>query len=164
MTLDNDRMAGRVPRCAAWTAVVSLAMMLAGCGGKSPASGPVYAVKGKVTLADGKPLAGVNVVFLGPVLAGAPTQSDGSFTIKSGDKDGLPEGDYSVRLEVLETKGSTKRAVLPFPGKYLDEDSSDLKAKVTAAGPNDFDFKLTKDDAATRRPGGQGSGPAKVRD
>jgi hypothetical protein len=152
------------PRCAAGMTAVCLAAWLAGCGGPSAASGPFYPVKGKVTLPDGKPLAGVKVVFRGPVVAGAATESDGSFTIKSGDKDGLPEGDYSVRLEVLETKGSVKKAVLPFPGKYLDEDSSGLKAKVTAAGPNDFDFKLTKDDAATGRPGGQGRGPAKVHD
>jgi hypothetical protein len=157
-------MACPVPRQAAGTTVVSLAVMLAGCGGRSPASGPFYPVKGKVTLPDGKPPTGVRVVFSGPVVAGAPIESDGSFTIKSGDKDGLPEGDYSVRLEVLETKGSTKKPVLSFPGKYLDEDASDLKAKVTAAGPNDFDFKLTKDDAATGRPRGQGSGPPKVRD
>jgi hypothetical protein len=151
-------------RCAAWMTAACLAALLAGCGGPSGASGPVYPVKGKVTLPDGKPLDGVNVVFLGPAVARAATESDGSFTVKSGDKDGLPEGDYSVRLEVLETKGSIKKATLPFPGKYLDEDSSDLKAKVTAAGPNDFEFKLTKDDAAAGRAGGQGRGPAKVHD
>jgi Carboxypeptidase regulatory-like domain len=157
-------MAGPVARPAAWTLAVCLAAVVAGCGGPSAASGPFYPVKGKVTLSDGKPLAGVSVVFLGPVVARAATESDGSFTVKSGDKDGLPEGDYSVRLEVLDTKGSVKKAVLPFPGKYLDEDSSDLKAKVTAAGPNDLDFKLTKNDAATGRPGGQGRGAAKDND
>ncbi len=36
---------------------------------------------------------------------------------------------------------------MPFPGKYLDEDSSDLTAKVTAAGPNDFEFKLNNEKA-----------------
>ncbi len=44
----------------------------------------------------------------------------------------------------MESKGSTKKSTVPFPGKYLDEDSSDLTAKVTPAGPNDFDLKLTK--------------------
>jgi hypothetical protein len=159
-------MARLAPRCAAWALVASLAALLAGCGGRSPASGPFYPAKGKVTLPDGKPLGGVRVVFLGPVVSIVTTESDGTFTVKSGDKDGLPEGEYTIRLEVGDSssKGKIKNARPPFPGKYLDEDLSDLKVKVTAAGPNDFDLKLTKDDGARDGARSTGRGPAKVRD
>jgi hypothetical protein len=156
-------MARPAPRRAAWVMMATLAALAGGCGGNSPVSGPFYPVKGKLTLPDGKPLGGVRVIFSGPVSSATATESDGTFTVK-GDKDGLPAGDYSVRLEVVESKGTAKRPVLPFPGKYLDEDSSDLKAKVTAAGPNDFDFKLTKDNGVGDRPQRTGSAPAKVRD
>jgi hypothetical protein len=157
-------MAGPVARPAAWALAVCLAAFLAGCGGQTPGSGPVYPVKGKITLPDGKPLSGVRVVFMGPVTSGATTEGDGSFTVKE-PKDGLPEGDYSIRLEIVETKVSGKKTSLPpFPGKYLDEDTSELKAKVTAAGPNDFDFKLTKGEGAAETKRGTGSGSSKVRD
>jgi hypothetical protein len=144
-----------------WAIAVALAAVLAGCGGKSPVSGTFYPVKGKVTLPDGKPLSGVRAVFSGPVTStSTTTESDGRFAFK-GEKEGLPEGDYQVRLEVAEAKGATKKPTLPFPSRYLDEGASGLTAKVTAAGPNDFDFKLTKGDAdesSTRGARGQGRG------
>jgi hypothetical protein len=89
------------------------------------------------------------VVFAGPVTGSATTESDGTFAFK-GDNAGLPAGEYKVRLEVAEAKGSPKRPALPFPSKYLDEDTSDLTAVVKSDGPNDFDFKLTKGDAQGR--------------
>jgi Carboxypeptidase regulatory-like domain len=143
-----------------WTMAAALAALLAGCSDPSNPlrSASFYPVKGKVTLPDGKPLPGVKVVFSGPATSGATTESDGTFAFKD-DKGGLPAGDYKVRLEVVESKGATKKSTVPFPGKYLDEDSSDLKAKVTAAGPNDFDFKLTKDDPAAGRGGAGGHRP-----
>jgi hypothetical protein len=52
-------------------------------------------------------------------------------------------------------------ATLRFSSRYLDEDCSGLKAKVTADGPNDFDFKLTKDDPSTDRSRGPGAGRVK---
>ncbi len=130
---------------AAWLLAASLAAVAAGCGeGRSASSGKFHPVSGKVTLPDGKPLAGANVVFLGPYSATAHTEADGTFHVK-GEKEGLPEGEYQVRLEVGGTKSSARKASLPFPSRYLDEDASGLKASVTPAGPNDFDFKLAKD-------------------
>jgi hypothetical protein len=43
------------------------------------------------------------------------------------------------------------------------EDLSGLTAKVTADGPNDFDYKLTNDSAGTDRSRGSGDGRGKVR-
>jgi hypothetical protein len=126
--------------------LVALAVATAGCGGGvSMSTKPFYPVKGKVTLPDGKPLAGVDVVFSGPYLAIARTESDGTFAVK-GEKEGLPEGEYKVRLEGSGSKSAAKRATLPFPSRYSDEDTTDLTAKVTAAGPNEFNFPLTKDE------------------
>ena len=142
----------------AWAVGIALTALLTGCSDQSNPLGSAsfYPVKGKVTLPDGKPLAAVKVVFTGPATSTATTGSDGTFTVK-GTKDGLPEGDYKVRLEVLEAKGTTKKPALPFPGKYLDEDSSDLTAKVTPAGPNDFDFKLNNDKPpAAKQPASRG--------
>jgi hypothetical protein len=131
---------------------------LAGCSdpGNPLRSASFYPVKGKVTLPDGKPLPGVKVVFSGPATSGATTESDGTFAFKD-DKGGLPAGDYKVRLEVVESKGATKKSTTPFPGKYLDEDLSDLTAKVTPAGPNDFDFKLNNEQnpEIAKSPGGR---------
>jgi hypothetical protein len=122
---------------------MTLIVSLAGC---SDPSNPLrtasfHPVKGKITLPDGKPLASVQVVFSGPATSTVTTEDDGTFAFK-GDQDGLPEGDYKVRLEAPQTRGAAKRPTLPFAGKYLDEDSSGLTAKVTAAGPNDFHLKL----------------------
>jgi hypothetical protein len=136
-------------RWSAGALIVASAAALVGCGGGRPNVGATYPVKGKVTLPDGKPPPKVNVVFSGPVTASATTESDGTFAFK-GDNAGLPAGDYKVRLEVAESKGSTKRPVLPFPGKYLDEDTSGLSASVKPEGPNDFDFKLSKDEAKVK--------------
>jgi hypothetical protein len=66
----------------------------------------------------------------------------GTFTFK-GDKDGMPAGDYKVRLEIDEAMGTAKHPILPFPAKYSDEDSSGLTATVKPEESNNFDLKLT---------------------
>ena len=87
----------------------------------------------------------MKVVFSGPVTGGATTESDGTFAFK-GDNAGLPAGEYKVRLEILESKGTLKKA-----GSSRSRTStwtrmrSGLTASVKPDGPNDFDFKLTKD-------------------
>jgi Carboxypeptidase regulatory-like domain len=143
-----DQRNGRLRRSAG-VLIVAIAAATAGCGDGRPNVGPTYPVKGKVTLPDGKAPPKVNVVFAGPVTSSATTESDGTFAFR-GDKAGLPAGDYKVRLEVAESKGSPKRPVLPFPGKYLDEDASGLSASVKPDGPNDFDFTLSKDEAKVK--------------
>lgn len=151
-------------RRSAWALATALAAALAGCGGEGiPKVGTLYPVKGKVTLPDGKPLPEVKVIFSGPVTNNAVTGSDGTFAF-AGDSAGLPAGDYKVYLEVVKPKGSLKRPVDTFPQKYADEDTSDLKATVKAEGPNDFDFKLTKGEAAVQEGPRSGGAPARVKD
>ena len=151
-------------RRSAWALSTALAALVAGCGGeKIPNVGSLYPVKGKVTLPDGKPLPNVKVLFSGPVTSNANTESDGTFALKD-EGTGLPAGDYKVSLQVAESKGAPKRPTLPFPPRYLDEDTSDLAATVKAEGPNDFDFKLTKGDGKLPEVPRSGKGPAKVKD
>jgi hypothetical protein len=139
---------GRLLRSSRALVVVVAAACLVGCGEGNPKVGTTYPVKGKVTLPDGKPLPKARVVFTGPVTNSAVTESDGAFALP--ESSGLPAGDYKVHLEITEAKGSAKKAVLPFPGRYSDEDASGLTATVKPDGPNDFDFKLTQGEAKAK--------------
>ena len=157
------RLMRSVPGVMAGVLTVCLAAVAVGCGGASANLGSFYPVKGRVTLPDGKTMSGVKVVFWGPTSDSAITESDGTFAFK-GQKAGLPVGDYKVSLEITQSAKASAKAALPFPSRYLDEDLSLLTAKVTADGPNDFDFKLTKEGASTDRSKGSGTGRVKVRD
>lgn len=130
--------------------------LVAGCSDPdSGVTGPLYPVKGKVLLADGKPLTSGQVVFVGtkePVTLEGPIGADGGFTLDSGSLGkGAPAGDYKVRVEVdlskqPQSKGKPARnsGPLPFPANYTDEDKSGLLATVKA-GDNDLPpFTLAK--------------------
>jgi hypothetical protein len=134
--------------------VLAAVLALAGCDRSNPlASATLYPVKGKVVLPDGKPLTSGRIVFAATkstVTAPAPIEKDGSFTIKGSLGDGLPEGEYKVHLEVDEStsqpvKGALPRrkAALPFPAVYSEEDKSPLRATVKP-GENVFEFPLKK--------------------
>src|SRR5271166_3314215 len=118
--------------------VAAVGMAVAGCGQSSFRSGPDYPVKGKILLADGKPLSSGRVVFVSSETAlsyAGPIRADGGFELKQGDRVGAPVGKYKVRIEIDETslpKGRGKSANLPFPGRYRDEDTSKLVATVKA--------------------------------
>jgi hypothetical protein len=130
--------------------VAAVGMAVAGCGQGSFRSGPVYPVKGKVLLADGKPLRSGRVVFVSSETALSyvgPIGDDGGFELKQGDLVGAPAGNYKVRIEIDETslpKRRGKSSNLPFPAKYRDEDASKLIATVKAEPENAFEFKLAK--------------------
>ncbi len=129
----------------AWALGAMMAVALAGCGEKNLLdSATLYPFKGKVTLPDGKPLSAGSIIFEGAKTTVRTTTSLGSDGTFSRDaKQGLPEGEYKVHLEVGETGPAKKRATLPFASKYLDEDGSGWTATVKPEGPNDFEFKLT---------------------
>ena len=100
------------------SAVLLLSAAAGGCGSKD---GPVsvYPVTGQV-IYDGKPAAGVEVVFFPttaptrPVIPNSPhavTDADGRFTLGTYDTaDGAPEGGYMV--------------ILTWPQKSSEEDES----------------------------------------
>ena len=140
-------------RLSTWHSTVAVVLALAGCGGEGNPSRPVtrYAVKGKVLLADGKPLTAGRVIFMSdapPASAAADIGSDGAFEFKGPSGDGLPEAKYRVHIAPGPTAGNASggqgAAVKPaFASKYLDEDTSGLTATVTTdESKNQFEFKL----------------------
>ena len=143
---------------------------LSGCGEPTYPTPTLYPVKGQVLLSDGKPLTSGQVVlvsnqdvaFLGKV------ESDGRFSIKSGAGDGAPEGEYKVRINPEPQPWSAGRArkgaaSLPFPTKYVDATTSDLKVTVRP-GENDLEpIKLLSGPAAAKSASGKRLEPARLK-
>lgn len=125
------------------TAFMLLIVGLAGCGGG------LQPVRGKVTLADGRPAANSQVVFEGPaggkaVSARGDVQADGSFelsTLQPGD--GVPIGKYRVQVNPPPLVDAEARNAAPFNAKFSDFSTSGLEFEVKAGG-NDFSIQLTK--------------------
>src|SRR5262249_17472482 len=98
----------------------------AGCGSVGGES--YYPVKGKIVLADGKPLTSGRVMFVSPqrgLTYGGTVGADGTFSLKAGAREGAPAGSYQVRIEMDETtlpradQTRTRQSVrLPFNQKY----------------------------------------------
>jgi hypothetical protein len=151
----NDCLTRKSPwRRGVWLLSTVVVVGLTGCGERNPLSGlKVYPVKGKVILPDGKPLGSGKVIFAATkatITSSTNIESDGSFTFKGGaNGDGLPEGEYRIRLE-SEGAARAKKGTLPFPTKYLDEDSSDLTATVKPdETSNNFDLQLTPNSSSS---------------
>jgi hypothetical protein len=117
--------------------------VLSGCGSSNdaPRKVTVYEVKGKLLLPDGKPLSGGHVYFVptdGALAPEAKVGADGSFSLVTANSgEGAPPGDYKVRVEpadpsLISPRRPTAARKLPFPPKYLDEDSSGLKVTIKA--------------------------------
>jgi hypothetical protein len=142
---------GAARRLTTWCLSGLIVFVAAGCTERSPLEGlKLYPAKGKVLLADGKPLTSGRVVFVSikpPATAAADIGSDGGFAFKGIAGDGLPEAEYKIRIEPgssVGVKATKSKSTLPFASNYLDEDYSELKATVTAdESKNYFEFKLT---------------------
>ena len=123
---------------ARWLSSMLLAFSagLAGCSNSDSLPRlQVYEVKGKVVLADGKPLTSglVSFVPIGdlPITPSATIASDGTFSLVTGGSgDGAPTGDYKVRIEAPGLRPDPKSKKSLFPSKYSDEDSSGLVVTV----------------------------------
>jgi hypothetical protein len=129
-------------------AVLGLA---AGCSNADAARKvTVYPVKGKVLLPGGKPLASGRVVFLPlgePVMeSSGAIKPDGTFSLNTGESgEGAPAGEYRVRIEPEDAQIPSgkpgarpgTRPTYPFPGRYADEETSNLKVTVQP-GPNEL--------------------------
>ncbi len=143
--------------------VVLLVIMMggAGCGEHNPLSGmTLYPVKGKVLLADGKPLTSGQVIFVATkstITSTANIESDGGFSFKAPSGDGLPEGEYKVRIAagssgpLVKGVGGAPKAKLPFDTMFLDEDSSGLTTTVTSdENKNNFELKLVPSNSSAQ--------------
>ncbi len=120
--------------------VMAIAAGITGCSGSnSLPSLTVYEVKGKVVLADGKPLPGGIISFVPkgelPVTPSSVIGPDGTFSLVTGGSgEGAPEGQYKIRVEAPEFQqadGKSRKRPL-IPPKYTDEDSSQLEITVRA--------------------------------
>jgi hypothetical protein len=140
-------------RLSTWHSTLVVVLALAGCGvGNGSPFGSLtrYGAKGKVLLADGKPLTTGRIVFLSDApsaSAAADIGGDGTFEFKGESGDGLPAATYKVHITrgpAESASNGRSGAVKPaFASKYLDEDTSGLTATVTTdESNNQFDFKL----------------------
>jgi hypothetical protein len=136
---------------------VLIVMAMAGCESNSLSGKTLYPVKGKVLLPDGKPLTSGQVVFVATkstITNTANIEGDGGFAFKGAGSEGLPEGEYKIRIEggssavVVKGRGAAQ-GKLPFDGKFADEDTSGLTATVTAdESTHNVEFKLVPGNAA----------------
>lgn len=144
---------------AGWVLLVNIA----GCGGEIAGGArneALYPVKGQVLLPTGKPLTAGAVVFVPRSGQDArphgTIDGNGDFSLKSGDKDGTPAGDYAVYIEpdaslMKSKKGKVDPSALPFPAKYADTDGdTGLTATVKAEATTLPAFKLTADKASEK--------------
>src|SRR5262245_59531188 len=115
-----------------------------GCG---PGLQPV---RGKVTLPDGKPAAGSQVVFESEqkeikVSARGDVREDGSYemsTIKPGD--GVPPGKYKVQVNPPPMVNAEGPYTSPFNAKYSNFGTSGLEFEVKSGARNEFPIQVTK--------------------
>lgn len=117
---------------------------LSGCGaGLQP-------VRGKVTLPDGKPAAGSQVVFESDqegkkISARGDVLDDGSYqlsTFKPGD--GVPPGKYKVQVNPPPMVNAEGPYSAPFNAKYSSFQSSGLEFEVKSGATNEFPIQVTK--------------------
>jgi hypothetical protein len=122
--------------CAIYCAL--LLLPLAGCGAHESA------VSGKVTI-EGTPLTSGTVVFYpagGGAAAYGSIQSDGAYTIDTGDSGGLAAGEYVVTVvATTPPQPGFSFGKLLTPTRYNNKQTSDLKFTVTP-GRNTIDLPL----------------------
>lgn len=141
---------GRVARTSAVLFAAMSVLGPAGCGGPGPYRGPLYPVKGRVLLADGRPLTGGTIQFI-PSRGGRPAsgkiEADGTFSLRSKAREGAAPGEYKVRIEpsreMLSTKGRRAAPRLPFAPKYREYDGeTGLTATIPAEATELEPFRL----------------------
>jgi hypothetical protein len=126
-----------------------------GCGGRFDST-----AGGIVTL-DGKAVPRGTVSFApvsGGPIAYSRIDSDGSYSIQTGRKAGLPAGEYQVTVIANELPPQTPPGVPPPDGKpitpewYRSTQTSGLKYKIER-GKNKIDLELTSQPPANWKPG-----------
>jgi hypothetical protein len=126
-------------------AAALLLPLAAGCGTR------LYPVRGQVTYPDGKALTEGIVVFESKdheptVMARGVIGPDGRYelsTYKPGD--GVPAGKYRALVAPKNDPNAVDKASKPpFDPAYAAFQTSGLEFDVTAAGPNEFLIKVSK--------------------
>jgi hypothetical protein len=140
---------------------------LAGCGSPPEEGGPPLYAAGGVVRFNSQPLADADVVFAltdGSRSSFGRTDAQGRFRLTTRNPDdGAPAGEYVVTITKFELPGSPPNAPQdsphynPYAGRdfasqpppkalipmrYAEAATSELKATVTPAGENQFEFNL----------------------
>ncbi len=130
--------------CAIWSLLCGI-VFVHGCSSGNPR----YKVSGMINYKD-SPIKDGLVMFIpegGQAPAGGSPITNGKYEIPAAS--GLPPGKYRVSVSVpsvkinpkeLETPGISVEPKETIPAKY--NQNTELKAEVTAAGPNEFKFDL----------------------
>ncbi len=122
-------------------------VLLSGLGLSCSSSGETYhPVQGKVIYKD-EPLGGALVTFhpqgktdLKTMVSTGLTHDDGTFTVETGGKPGMPAGNYIVTIICSETVKSKPGVITTGPpdtkdklgGLYADKDKSTIKVTIKA--------------------------------
>jgi hypothetical protein len=126
-----------------------LTLTLAGCGPREVPLAETVPVKGKVVLADGRPVTAGRVLFaakgsdMGGVEPFGDLKKDGTFVLTTQKRDdGAVVGQYVVSIQLVDySRGNPKPiASSSVPTKYRDSATSDLVVEVR---PGDNDLTLT---------------------
>jgi hypothetical protein len=124
---------------------------LVGCGGDGPAT---YPVEGRITFADGKPLAG-GVVEFQPAdkqtesfSSRGRIQPDGTYQMSTfAANDGVVAGKHRVLVSPPLPPGPIDPMKRPKPvihPRFERYDTSGLEYTVTEEGPNTFDITIER--------------------
>jgi hypothetical protein len=125
-------------RGALFLTVVAIVPLL-GCGRRSfPANPKTVAVKGRVLLANGKPLDGGRLTFHNkdtskPIEGHAELEPNGTFQASMyGQDDGLVPGTYVITISPNSYRGKAPKQVNAgvIPKKYQKKDTSTLEIEV----------------------------------
>jgi hypothetical protein len=123
---------------------ISLLLGIAGCG---PGLHPV---RGKVTLPNGKPAAGSQVVFEGgpvgtTISARGDVREDGSYELGTFEPgDGVVPGTYRVQVNPPPMVNAEAAAASPFNPKYSSFATSGLEFEVKRGGKNEYPIQVTR--------------------
>jgi len=128
-----------------WILAVAVAIACSGCGDEGAELLPV---NGKVIL-DGEPLTIGNVITMPPAGRGAngAIQSDGSFTLRTGDQVGAVPGTHKVGVVAYEAPANAgpeaEQGKPLVPQRYAAPESSGLTIDVKSDGENSPVLELT---------------------
>jgi hypothetical protein len=115
-----------------------------GCGGKYT----THPVSGRVTDADGAPVAGVMLIWesRAPLISVvAQTDADGRYQLGTlAEADGAPAGEYRIVLAEPQSDDPDAPPLKRVPKRYRDFDSSGLACTV-GPGTNTYDIRLDRD-------------------
>lgn len=127
---------------------VTAVMLLAGSLGCQPSGPTIVPVSGKVLL-DGKPLTQGNVLThpSGGRGANGVIQPDGTFRLKTGNREGAMIGTHKVGVIAYEGKaGSGPEAVggkIVVPDRFTNPETSGLTIEVSTADRNEPVLELS---------------------